>query len=617
MLHHWLLRLTVVLAVAGTSVLPAGAEDLLGEISQLARGGTPHLAIRVMDQHQPPLEINPQAWARWERERIYIYEVQGDWSAVLARLKRLSRKVPAEFVIWAENTMARAEVELGYSRRARERLARLIWGTQHGPSAEQLAGWRRLIIRSYLTEGRVEDAQTAMLRYQLDYGDGSEEWRLLRARVLVRAGRSDEAELLLEDLASLEARALRLLASSRIGRTSPDKLREQVMALLQTEELEAGLAYQLWGTLAEADQREGNGESWILALEQAVALSQHVLVADSPVQPDADTLWAAYQTYAQQLANQKQLLVGDFDAWFVLADSLVAKHPAAARAVYAYLALNAGSQDAGEQAHGRLVSLHATEPGPQALRQLYLDSERFPDVKALPRKARYALVEQAIGEGDIVLASRLIRGLEQAPADADAMAWGLRRARVLILGGQQSEGIAVLRELLESHQNVSPELIDRTNQVLFDLQTLGEHQVAYDLFEQVLQRVTDPKVRREIMFWMADSLAARGRHVDAARLYLKSAMVPGPHAMDPWARSARYQAAEALAEAGLRDDARFVYEALLAVTSEPDRQAVLRRAIQQLWLMPEGEADILGACRTQDCPTAEKGISGQMPGPPR
>ena len=125
-LHHWLLRLTVVLAVAGTSVLPAGAEDLLGEISQLARGGTPHLAIRVMDQHQPPLEINPQAWARWERERIYIYEVQGDWSAVLARLKRLSRKVPAEFVIWAENTMARAEVELGYSRRARERL-RGVW----------------------------------------------------------------------------------------------------------------------------------------------------------------------------------------------------------------------------------------------------------------------------------------------------------------------------------------------------------------------------------------------------------------------------------------------------------------------------------------------------------
>ena len=594
MLHHWLLRLTVVLAVAGISILPAGAEDLLGEISRLARGGTPHLAIRVMDQHQPPVEVNPQAWARWERERIHIYEIQGDWSAVLARLRRLSRKVPAEFVIWAENTMARAEVELGHSRQARERLAGLIWGAQHGTSAEQLAGWRRLIIRTYLTEGRVDDAQKAMLRYQLDYGDESEEWRLLRARVLVRAGRSEEAGLLLEDLASIEARALRLLASSRSGRTSPDKLRKQVMGLLQTEELEAGLAYQLWGTLAEAEQRQGNGESWVLALEQAVALSQHILVADSPVQPDADTLWAAYQTYAQQLANQEQLLVGDFDAWFALADSLAAKHPAGARAVYAYLALNAGSREASERAHGRLVSLHAIEPGPRVLRQLYLDSKRFPDGAVVPRTARYALVEQAIGEGNIVLASGLIRGLEQAPADADAMAWGLRRARVLILGGQQSEGIAVLRELLETHQSLSPELIDRTNQVLFDLQTLGEHQVAYELFEAVLQRVTDPRVNREIMFWMADSLAAQGRHVEAARLYLKSAMVPDPHAMDPWAQSARYQAAEALAEAGLRDDARFVYEALLAVTAEPDRQAVLRRSIQQLWLMPEGEADMLG-----------------------
>ena len=590
MLHHWLPRLAVILTVACSSVVPAAAEDLLGELSRLARGGTPHLAIRIMDQHQPPVEVNPQAWARWEQERISIYEAQGDWSAVVARLKRLPRAAPADFAVWAENTMARAEVELGHSRRARERLARLIWAEHHEFTAEQLAGWRRLIIRSYLTEGRVGDAQTAMLRYQLDYDDGGEEWRLLRARVLVRAGRAEEAELLLEGLTSDQARTLRLLASSRSERISPRKLRTRVKGLVHKADLEPALAYQLWGTLAEAEQREGNGESWILALEQAVALSGRVLVADSPVQPDADALWRAYQTYAQDLANEKQLLVGDFEAWFALAESLEAKQPAAARAVYAYLALNAGRQDAGEQAHGRLVGLHAVEPGPQVLRQLYLESERFPEVKVVPRAARYALVEQAIGEGDIVLASRLIGGLEKAPAEADAMAWGLRRARVLILGGQQGEGIAVLRELIKTSQSLPPELVDRTNQVLFDLQTLGAHEVAYELFNQVLERVTDSKVKREIIFWMADSLAAQGRHVDAARLYLKSAMMPDPHAMDPWAQSARYQAAESLAEAGLREDARHVYEALLAVTAEPDRKAVLRRAIQQLRLVPEEQA---------------------------
>ncbi len=590
MLHPWLLRLALVLAMGGIGVLPARADDLLGEISRLARGGTPHLAVRLMDEHQPPSHVNPLAWARWERERIYIYEAQADWPAVLARLRRLPKEVPADFVIWAEATMANAEVEMGQGRQARERMARLIWGAHHDAVADHLTGWRRLIIRSYLTEGRVEDAQTAMLRYQLDYGDGSEEWRLLRARVLVRAGRADEAEFLLRDLPRPEARALSLLASSRSGHISSHKLRENVMGLLQDEGLEAGLAYQLWGTLAEAARREGDGESRIVALEHAVALLHRTLVADSPVQPDADRLWAAYETYAQELANQQQLLVGNFPAWFALAESMAAEQPVRARAVYAYLALNTDNGAASDEAHGQLVGLQEVEHGPQVLRQLYLNSKRFQNADAVPRAARYALVEQAIGEGDILLASRLMRGLDQAPAGTDAMVWGLRRARVLILGGQPSEGIAVLRGLLDSQQSLSPELVDRTNQVLFDLQTLGQHQVAYELFGKVLERVQDPKAARELLFWMADSLAAEDQHVAAARLYLRSAMMPGPHAMDPWAQSARYRAAEALAEAGLRDDARFLYEGLLKATEEPDRQAVLRRTIQQLWLMPKVEA---------------------------
>ena len=589
-LHPWLLRLAGVLAAAGSCVPSAGADDLLGEISRLARGGTPHLAVRIMDAHQPPADANPQAWARWERERIYIYEVQGDWPAVLARLRRVPRAAPRAFVNWAETTMARAEVEMGRGRQARERIARLIWGEHPEPLAESLTGWRRLIIRSYLAEGRVDNAQTAMLRYQLDYGDGSEEWRLLRARVLVRADRADEAGLLLQELESLDARVLNLLASSRSGHISHGQLRDEAKGLLNNEQLNAGLAYQLWGTLAESGRREGQGEAWIGALERAVALRHHATVTGSPIQPDADALWAAYETYAQELANEQQLLVGNFPAWFSLAESLRAKQRARARAVYGYLALNAGEPAASDEAHGHLVSLQEDDIGPRVLGQLYLQSKRFADVEAVPQAARYALVELATADGDIVMASRLIRGLEQAPPDTDAMVWGLRRARVLILGGQPGEGVGVLRELLAAQETLSPELVDRTNQVLFDLQTLGEHEVAYELFGEVLRRVEDPKARRELIFWMADSLVAGESYVEAARLYLKSAMMPGPHAMDPWAQTARYQAAEALAKAGLRDDARFLYEGLLAATEEPDRQAVLRRAIQQLWLVRKTEA---------------------------
>jgi len=55
--------------------------------------------------------------------------------------------------------------------------------------------------------------------------------------------------------------------------------------------------------------------------------------------------------------------------------------------------------------------------------------------------------------------------------------------------------------------------------------------------------------------------------------------------MDPWAQTARYNAAEALQKAGLVDDARRIYEALLKVTREPARRSVLRHNIQQLWLL--------------------------------
>ncbi len=574
----WLLAALLVFAP------PAFADVQLDEISRLAREGTPHLAVRILDEHQPSVQTDPTAWARWERERISIYQLQGDSHAVLTRLRRLPRKVPADFVVWAETTMSEAEVNTGQGRSARERLARLVWGQPRESLAAHLVAWRRLIIRSYLTEGRIEDAQAAMLRYQLDYGDSSEEWKLLRARVLVRAGRAEEAERLLKDLTGLEARVLRLLASSRSGHIRADKLNARVERLLQQQGLEPALAYQLWGTLAEAARRDGNGEMWITALEHAVALVHRTLVADSPVQPDADVLWTAYETYAQELANAQQLLVGNHPAWFALADSLVDKQPTRARAVYAYLALNADDGPASEEAHHQLVDLHAGERGAQVLRQLYLKSGRFPDVESIPRAARYGLVEQAVGERDIVLASRLMAGLDQAPTGTDAMTWSLQRARVQILGGHQTRGIAMLRELIATRESLSPEMVERANQVIFDLQTLGEHQTAYDIFSEVLVRTSDARAVRELQFWMADSLAAMGRPVAAARLYLRSAMVPEPHAMDAWAQTARYRAAEALGEAGLRDDARFLYEGLLAVTEEPDRQAVLRRAIQQLWL---------------------------------
>ena len=61
-------------------------------------------------------------------------------------------------------------------------------------------------------------------------------------------------------------------------------------------------------------------------------------------------------------------------------------------------------------------------------------------------------------------------------------------------------------------------------------------------------------------------------------------MLTDPEAMDPWAQTARFNAAESLQKAGLVDDARRIYQALLAITQEPARRSLLNHNIQQLWL---------------------------------
>lgn len=57
--------------------------------------------------------------------------------------------------------------------------------------------------------------------------------------------------------------------------------------------------------------------------------------------------------------------------------------------------------------------------------------------------------------------------------------------------------------------------------------------------------------------------------------------------MDPWAQTARYQAAVALAHAGMLDDARALFSHLLRVTKDKSRRAVLRHELQKLWLLEE------------------------------
>lgn len=218
------------------------------------------------------------------------------------------------------------------------------------------------------------------------------------------------------------------------------------------------------------------------------------------------------------------------------------------------------------------------------LQNLFNHSGTFPSARDIPAGIRYQLVDLALRSADIEEATRLMSGLNTVPAGTSRFDWQLRQSRVLILGGRYEEGNQVLQSLIGEYREADTESTDRILQVLFDLQTVNLYAESIAHFNQLLLLELDPGQRREILFWIADSYRGLEKFEQAALLYLQSAMLPSPDAMDPWAQTARFNAAESLQESGLIDDARRIYEELLSVTQDVARRSVLNHKIQQLWL---------------------------------
>ncbi len=573
-------RLFFCLAIALSAPFAQAANEL-NSLRELAAAGAPQLALLRIDSLQPPLADDLRGWIRWERVRLQLLAENGRWRALEERASALPEATPRGFARWVAGYRAEALLALAEAGRARSVLRDLIWSGEG--DAEALAHWRRQLIRAYLLEGRRADAYTALLRYSADYGEGDAGESLLRARVLLSQGRYAEAQSRLEGLAAAPERdALLRLARLRGGEKRLFKAMRSA-AEAQDEQADARLYGLLWGSTAEAAASEPGLQ--LVALERLFSRRGVLEGQRDLFDINADTLWQAYFGYAERNGNSRQLLFGDDAAWFALAAEEPRLYPVRSHSLYALMAERATTAEAREQAHAQLAeALLATEGGIELLRHLYLGSKRFGSPEALPAVIRQALVDSVIAEGDLVLAARLLSGLEQAPPTVDAFLWELRRAKVFILAGDHSQAEMVLRGLIASPAVAEPKQRDRLIQLLFDLQSVERHELAYSLLQALMLRSADPQLRRELLFWMADSRKAQSQSLEAARLYLESATLPGSGAMDPWAQTARYQAARSLAEAGLLEDAAGLYRMLLAATEDPARRAVLRRELEQLAL---------------------------------
>jgi tetratricopeptide (TPR) repeat protein len=380
-----------------------------------------------------------------------------------------------------------------------------------------------------------------------------------------------------------------LLAQLRAEALAPGAVMQKAVAIGSSKDKPADERRAAWAVAAQAAQALGNMDARIAALERGLALAKPVRVDVPALDISADMLWDAYLRLGQDEGNALRLVVGDDQAWFAAAQKDYANDPVRARALYAVVAFDAFDQGHRNFAQWRFAKSIGEGPGGSAvLAALYLHSQRFAHVDSVPAPVRYMLADYALSESDIPLASKLMAGLDKPPPEADAAAWQLQRARVLILGGRIDAGIDALRKLLASKAKLDA---DHVLQVVFDLQTVGRNKAALEFFHALAGRPLDAEHQRELLYWMADSYKALGDHVEAARLYLQSAIRPGPFTMDPWAQTARFHAAQELAAAGLVADARSLYRQLLNATHDTGRQAVLRRALQQLLLISPQASD--------------------------
>jgi hypothetical protein len=598
---HLTLVLTLVLSAAATPAAtpPAAAPPwaaALAEVERMARAGTPDLALARLDSLQPTAEADAAAWAAWQRLRLDILQTRHDWKALVAATAAPPSEAPAALRRHALTLRADALLELGDGAGARAVVTGLLWQAEGAPAPADLDRWRRQLIRAYAVDGHDQDAAIAIQRHRQDDARAAAQWSTLEAELLLRAGQPKRARtaLFVKEGAGADPRSLllALLADLRSGAAKPAAAFDRAVAFAVAKDRSSAARALAWSIAAEAATKQDNAASRIAALEKALVAQGRDADPRAFMHVAPATIWTAYRAYGEALGNALQLVVGNEQEWFVAASNRFDSEPIAARALSIVVAATSEDPEQRGIAHWQFAQLLAKErDGGAVLTQLYLGEDADPELVAaglafakpeqVPAPVRYLLLEPVLALPDIPLASRLLVGLETPPEGADPAEWHLRRARVFVLAGRVDDGARALDQLLASGAGFQ---LDRFLQVVFDLQTLGAHAAALRYLEPLLAQVDEPQRKRELAFWTAESRAALGAHAEAARLYLMSATGDDPFAMDPWAQTARYRAAQELGQAGLRADARRQYVALLNATSDPARQAVLRHELQQLAL---------------------------------
>ncbi len=582
--------------VAAAKTGEAGSQRTIAELDELIELGLPALALEIINQQQQRLRSYSADWYVFERKRLSVLALLQHWPEIIMRTRKLlqdetrSAQLPQAVTDWFATQQAIALVRSGNAEQALAVLRRLIWSPARYQRSAMFALWRQLVVRAFLLDDNIRDAETAMLRYDYDYRDSdyalSPDWVQTRAGVLFRAGRYRQVMSLLQGTEDSELRALYQLARLR---ADPASAKGVTAELAKTAKGKMISRSEQWANryLAYEIARTGGKRKAIIdALQGLLSVGQTRHLLQPLVDVSADDLWQLYRSHGVELGNRYRLLNGDDDAWYGKAQQLKSKDSLKTLSLLTALALQSRDVHHQQLAHAEIVSiLQRRNNAMDLITQMYLHSTVIDSLDVLPVSVRLALIDHALSKKRISDAARLMQSLEQIPEDQDAFVWQLRKARVLILEGEYKAGERVLAQLFNRMPVLDAAQIDHLFQVLFDLQSVQQHKTALHYFRKLLAQPLDFQARRELFYWMAESHYALSEYARAAMLYLRSARAEDGAMRDQWSMSSQLKAAESLVKAALYEDAETVYRRLLNATSNVSRRAMIEQELQHIYLL--------------------------------
>lgn len=525
------------------------------------------LALRAIDAAQEDA-VSAQ-WEDLERRRLQVYRHLDDVAALADRVARLPAETPDELRRFSLEQLFDAALEARDLSRARSALERYATVSE----AAAVKPWRLRLVSAYADADQLADAFAVLEPVREE-----EDARVLYAELLVRGGRYPEAFDAVAGLKSPEAALWRLIAARRLGSYTPEDAVRELTVLIRKFRDRPSLRRTAWLARADAAGQTGQLKRRVNSLEQAFQLDP--TPASGLFKTTPDDLWSAYFALARDVARAEEVSLGP--ASIARADRGRKTDPWSSRALYAWNANEANTPELRALAHERLVASLSERKFGAVTRALYEQSSRIA-LADTPDAVRRTLMTEALSRRDLPVAARYARDLEEPPPDTDENEWRLRRARLLLFGGDVSTAIELL-DGLAAEENFTDDFARRYLQVVFDLQAINKHAEALRLLDSVYERVDDPHMRRELLYWKAQSAAALERFGDAAEWYLRSARFDGNDGTDRWGQAARFRAAEVLAKGRMTKDAEAVYKGLLAETSDPDQRILIKQHIERLWL---------------------------------